>query len=99
MIEIDESRCRDFQTATSLEWLETNGQGGFAFGTVSGAATRRYHSYLTAALNPPVGRYALVAKFEETLEINGEFFELSSNNYPGTVYPKGYEFLTSFRLD
>lgn len=99
MIEIDESRCRDFKTATSLEWLETNGQGGFAFGTVSGAATRRYHSYLTAALNPPVGRYALVAKFEETLEINGEFFELSSNNYPGTVYPKGYEFLTSFRLD
>lgn len=99
MIEIDESRCRDFQTATSLEWLETNGQGGFAFGTVSGAATRRYHSYLTAAVNPPVGRYALVAKFEETLEINGEFFELSSNNYPGTVYPKGYEFLTSFRLD
>jgi predicted glycogen debranching enzyme len=99
MIEIDESQCRDFKTATSLEWLETNGQGGFAFGTVSGAATRRYHSYLTAALNPPVGRYALVAKFEETLEINGEFFELSSNNYPGTVYPKGYEFLTSFRLD
>ncbi|MFA0751318.1 MAG: hypothetical protein SLRJCFUN_001721, partial [Candidatus Fervidibacter sp.] len=31
------------KTATQLEWLETNGLGGYACGTVSGIRTRRYH--------------------------------------------------------
>lgn len=99
MIEVQESQCRAFALATSLEWLETNGLGGFALGTVSGAHTRRYHSYLTAALTPPVGRRAMVAKIEETLEIDGKTFDLSANHYPGTVHPNGYQFLKSFRLD
>jgi len=99
MIEIKESYCKNFDFATSLEWLETNGLGGFAMGTVSGAPTRRYHSYLTAALTPPVVRRALVAKIEETLEVDGETFDLSANQYPGTIYPQGYKFLKSFRLD
>src|SRR5476649_968153 len=32
------------------EWLVTNGLGGYASGTVSGAITRRYHGLLIAAL-------------------------------------------------
>ncbi|HLC13942.1 MAG TPA: glycogen debranching enzyme N-terminal domain-containing protein, partial [Chthoniobacterales bacterium] len=32
------------------EWLVTNGLGGFASGTISGAITRRYHGLLIAAL-------------------------------------------------
>ena len=31
------------------EWLVTNGLGGYASGTVSGAITRRYHGLLIAA--------------------------------------------------
>ena len=34
----------------------TNGLGGFASGTVSGAITRRYHGFLIAALPAPLGR-------------------------------------------
>lgn len=33
-----------------LEWLVTNGVGGYASGTLSGVATRRYHGLLVAAL-------------------------------------------------
>src|SRR5204863_8073208 len=40
------------------EWLETNGLGGFASGTVSCANTRRYHALLVAALQPPGARMA-----------------------------------------
>ena len=32
------------------EWLVTNGLGGYASGTVSGAITRKYHGILVAAL-------------------------------------------------
>ncbi len=42
------------------EWLVTNGLGGYASGTVSGAVTRRYHGLLIAALPGPLGRILLV---------------------------------------
>ncbi|TVQ62937.1 MAG: hypothetical protein EA378_03745 [Phycisphaerales bacterium] len=39
-----------------VEWLLTNGLGGFAAGTALGVNTRRYHGLLVAATRPPVGR-------------------------------------------
>jgi predicted glycogen debranching enzyme len=42
------------------EWLVTNGLGGYASGTVSGAATRRYHGLLIAACPAPLGRVMMV---------------------------------------
>ena len=99
MIRFDTAICTDFAAASSREWLETNGIGGFASGTISGANTRRYHGVLTAATRPPLGRITMVSKLEETVAVGGETLELSSNQYPGSVHPKGYELLTSFRLD
>lgn len=83
-----------------LEWLVTNGRGSYASGTVSGILTRRYHGLLVAALKPPVGRYLLVAKFDEIAEYGGSSFALSSNRWAdGTVDPKGYVYIESFYLD
>ena len=48
--------------ADRIEWLVTNGIGGYAGGTVSGALTRRHHGLLVAALEPPLGRTLLLAK-------------------------------------
>ena len=42
------------------EWLESDGLGGFASGTVGGARTRRYHALLLSATAPPSGRAVLV---------------------------------------
>lgn len=99
MINFDSEICADFTKATSREWLETNGIGGFASSTISGANTRRYHGLLTAATKPPLGRITMLSKFEETLMIDGKTFELSSNQYPNAVNPNGYKYLKSFRLD
>src|SRR5262249_2666863 len=41
---------------TRDEWLEADGLGGFASGTVCGIRTRRYHAILLAATSPPAGR-------------------------------------------
>lgn len=94
-----EEVCHDLEQSSRLEWLETNGLGGFAAGTVSGIHTRRYHGLLTSALHPPVGRMLLVAKFEDTLVVGDHRVELSANRYPGAVHPQGYEYLREFRLD
>jgi predicted glycogen debranching enzyme len=99
MITIDSEICRNFAAAASREWLETNGIGGFASGTLAGANTRRYHALLTAATRPPLGRVTMLSKFEETLYIDGEAFELSSNQYPDKFYPEGFRYLKNFRLD
>jgi len=55
----------DFAQASRLEWLETNGTGAFAMGTVAGVNTRRYHALLVASLKPPVERYVLLSRWEE----------------------------------
>src|SRR3982751_6238380 len=99
MIKLGQEIVSDFAAGTSREWLETNGLGGYASGTVSGAHTRRYHGLLVAATKPPVGRMVLLSKFEETVVIDGERFELSTNQYPGSVHPEGYRSLAGFRLD
>src|SRR5882724_7852222 len=99
MIEIDQNICRDLEAAQTREWLETNGLGGFASSTIVGLNTRRYHGLLTAATKPPVGRMVLLSKLEEALIIDGKRYELSANQYPGTVHPQGFQLQTSFRLD
>jgi len=99
MIKFDSDICTNFEEALSREWLETNGIGGFASSTVSGANSRRYHALLTAATKPPLGRVVMLSKFEETLTIDGNSYELSANQYPDKVYPTGFKYLKSFSLD
>src|ERR1700744_5216491 len=98
-IEFDRAVCGDPGQASSREWLETNGLGGFASSTIAGLNTRRYHALLTAATKPPVGRLVLLSKLEETIVINGDSFELATNQSPGVVHPRGFELLESFRID
>lgn len=53
------------------EWLEADGLGGFAMGTVSGIRTRRYHGLLTPAIRPPTARSVLVNGFDAWIETPG----------------------------
>jgi predicted glycogen debranching enzyme len=99
MIRFGQDICRNLNDANTREWLETNGLGGFASSTITGLNTRRYHALLTAAMKPPVGRYVLLSKIEETIVIAGERFDLSANQYPGVIHPRGFEYLEEFRLD
>src|SRR5215471_7375019 len=51
------------------EWLVTNGLGGYASGTISGAITRRYHGLLIAALPNPLGRTMMLNGLSERLRL------------------------------
>ncbi|HEY9503923.1 MAG TPA: glycogen debranching enzyme N-terminal domain-containing protein, partial [Pyrinomonadaceae bacterium] len=95
----NEQMLRDITATTSHEWLETNGLGGFSSSTIIGLNTRRYHGLLTAATKPPVGRMVLLSKLEETLIIDDRRYELSTNQYPGTIHPQGFRYQIGFRLD
>src|SRR5712691_4629954 len=99
MINFTTDVLHNFEAATSREWLETNGIGGFACSTVIGVNTRRYHALLTAAMHPPAGRIVLLSKLEETVIIDGQRYDLSTNQYAGAVHPQGYRSLEAFSLD
>ncbi len=100
MIRVGRQVCGHFESAVQREWLATNGLGGYALGTVSGANSRRYHGLLVAATAPPVGRKVFVAQLEEQAVVGGQEFHLSANEFHGRyVHPHGYLNLESFRLE
>src|SRR3954468_5583976 len=91
--------CRDFAQSSNLEWLETNGTGAFAMGTVAGINTRRYHALLVASLKPPVERRVLLSRVEEEVVLGQESHFLGAAQYPGIVAPKGFDYLKEFRAE
>jgi len=99
MLSVSRSTCVDLAESERLEWLETNGIGGYSSGTVAGMRSRRYHGLLVAATKPPLGRAVLLSGFDEKVTIAGKSYSLSTARYENTVSPEGYKFLTGFRLD
>lgn len=81
---------------SELEWLETNGLGGWASASVSGCNTRRYHGLLVAATNPPTERLALVSKLDECIIIGDKRIELGTNDYGDIVHPTGFTHIQKF---
>lgn len=97
MVTISRDILNDFNQVNSREWLETNGLGGWAGSTLSGMHTRRYHSLLMAATNPPTERVSLLSKLDETLVVGSNRIELSTTDYGDVVCGHGYKHLTSFQ--
>jgi predicted glycogen debranching enzyme len=95
-LSIERDILQNFSEAVRREWLETNGLGGWASSTISGANTRRYHGLLVVATRPPVGRLVMLSKLDETLAIGEERFDLSANIYPGVIHPEGFRYLAEF---
>ena len=68
-------------------------------GTLAGVNTRRYHGLLIAALSPPTERTLVFAACDAYAISGKKKIPLSANQYPGAVYPNGYEFLNGVEVD
>ncbi|MFA4916074.1 MAG: amylo-alpha-1,6-glucosidase [Syntrophales bacterium] len=84
--------------ALGLEWLETNGLGGYSSSTILNCHTRRYHGLLVANLKKPPGRHVLLSKFEDSLFIKGNEFFFSCHQYPGVFFPHNWNIMKEFQL-
>ncbi len=90
----------DWAPLLDREWLVTNGLGGYASGTVSGAATRRYHGLLIAALPAPLGRTMMLEDLAEVVRVpGGEAVRLGGEENPHALTLHGARYLAEFRLD
>ena len=83
----------------SLEWLETNGLGGYASSTILNCNTRKYHGLLVSQLYDPLGKFVLLSDIEDTISLNQNEYVLSSHFYPNTTDVCGHAFLDSFSID
>ena len=95
----DKTSLSNFYDVSQMEWLETNGLGGWSGSSLSGCNTRRYHGLLMAAIHPPAERMLLVSKLDETILLDGNRYELGTNDYGDVIFPKGFLYLSSFRKD
>src|SRR5258708_10970172 len=98
-IELDKAVISQFDSAASREWIETNGLGGWASSSVSGANTRNYHGIFVSAIDPPVGRMVMLNKLEEIISVGEKKYELSCNQFPGKVCCEGLQYLNKFTRD
>ncbi len=99
MISLTQKQVRDPSISTSKEWLLTDGDGGYASSTISFMNTRRQHSLLTVSTHFPLKRLSLLNKLDEEVLVDGKSYMLSTNHYPGTIFPEGYKFLSKFVFD
>lgn len=91
----------DWEVLLSREWLVTNGIGGYASGTVSGAPTRRFHGVLIAALPTPYGRTMMLNDVSEEIFLpGGERFDLGGEETStGVSNFRAVTHLQAFRLE
>lgn len=85
------------------EWVLTNGIGGYAGSSVTGAHARKHHGYLIASLHPPVERFIILSKINECLIRSSGKIDFTVEQYladdGSTAYRKGIEYLNSFTYD
>src|SRR5687768_9004559 len=95
-------RSADVRAAHALlqnQWLVTNGLGGYASGTISGAVTWRYHGLLIAALPAPLGRTLMLNHLAECIRLkDGRVLQFGGAQ---TSHPDDpcANYLTDFRLE
>jgi predicted glycogen debranching enzyme len=90
----------DLKRLIECEWLVSNGLGGYASGTLAGAATRRYHGLLVAAHAAPLGRVMMFNHLAEQFRTAGaKDISVGGVERPGAIDVKGIETLLEFRLE
>ena len=55
-----------------LEWIVTNGLGGYASGSVTGPPLRRFHGLLVAAEPAPLGRMLFLHQLQESVHLGDQ---------------------------
>ena len=90
-----------FQEGIRREWALTNGIGGYAGSSLIGAHNRTHQGYLIASLHPPIERYLVFSKINESLSASGVYnLETSQHKKNGqTCYTQGQKYLISFSYD
>jgi predicted glycogen debranching enzyme len=93
---IERDELLRLSTSLGRMWLETDGRGGYAASNVLLCPTSRFHGLLVSAWPGMPRRHVFLARFEETLALDGREVQLSTVRYGSGFRPEGHRFLDSF---
>lgn len=85
--------------ALSLEWLETNGLGGYASSSIINCHTRKYHGLLVSKIESLPDKYVLLSKVEDIFLVNEQEYYLSAHQYPNHFQDGSFTCFQEFVLD
>lgn len=83
----------------SLEWIDTNGLGGYSSSTLLNCHTRKYHGLLVASEPEFSDKQVLLSKLEDVLSVGNSDHFLSASQYPGVFQDESFSFFKEFLLD
>lgn len=89
----------DFSNNIRREWVLTNGLGGYAGSSITGAHNRTHQGYLIASLKAPVNRYVCFSKTNEKVNAMNNEYDLTTSMYKGGKIKDGNKFLSKFTYD
>lgn len=73
----------NFEDNAKREWALTNGIGGYAGGSVLGSLGRTHQGYLIASFHPPVERYLVFSKTNESFVCGEKTYNLEAAQHAG----------------
>lgn len=82
----------------SLEWLETNGLGGYASSTVINCNTRKYHGLLVSNLQNPFGKYVFLSQLEDVFCHKETEHFLTAHQYRDAFLDGSFDRFQEFNL-
>jgi len=91
--------CSNLDVSLRKEWLEVNQLGSYACSTIYGLNYRKYHGLFVVPSQSGQHHNLLLSKFEESVFIGSQVYEISANNFTGGIHPDGYKYLQRFCID
>lgn len=96
---ISKESLMDFDNNIRREWAITNGIGGYAGSSILGAHNRTHQGYLIASLHPPVSRYLVFSKTNESFTQSGNTYDLTTAMHLDHKLSEGNKYLSGFDYD
>ena len=96
-LNFDPSTLTNLEESLEREFLMTNARGAYAFSTILGCNTRKYHGLLVVPSPDTLeNRWLLLSSLDDTVVQHGAEFNLSVHRYSdGTISPNGHKYLRS----
>ena len=83
----------------TYEWLEYNRRGAFSASTIIGMNTRREHGLLNIPYKNNSQTAVILSKLEESVFVDNQLYEISTNQYSANIFPQGYQYLEQFSFE
>lgn len=90
---------KDFDKNIRKEWAVTNGIGGYAGSSIIGAHNRTHQGYLIASFHPPVSRYMVFSKTNESFSQGVNTYNLTTAMHSDHRLAEGQKYLQGFDYD